>query len=116
MKKLAKVLVSALVLVMICFTLVACAPLSIDSAEEKMEKAGYLVIEEDYDKDENEKVAGFITATKLGDTVTATLYRKTSDAKEAFEALGGDKDSDRVKRSGKWVIVGTKDAVEDFLD
>lgn len=115
MKKLAKILVSALVLMMVCFTLVACAPGSIDSAEDKMEEAGYFVVEQEFDNKDS-KIEGIINATKLGDTVTATLYKKTADAKEAFEELGANEDSKTAKRSGRWVIVGTEDAVEDFLD
>ncbi len=116
MKKFVRIFATVLMVALVGVMAVACAPLNIDSAEDKMEKAGYLVLEEEFDKDENEDIAGIIDATSLTGKVTATLYRSTKAAKEAFEKLGGDKDSKNIKRSGRWVIVGTEKAIEDFLD
>ena len=116
MKKLIRIIASLALVVAFGIIAVGCAPFGIDKAEDKMEDLGYFVIEKDYDKDENETIAGYINATKLETgNVTATLYRKAEDAKEAFEELGADKDSKTVKLVGRWLIVGSEDAVEDFL-
>ncbi len=114
MKKLLSVLLAALT----CLFLVACAPADLDKAEEKMEKAGYnVVVDETFSGLFDDDVVGSIIATKAGDFLTATLFEDAKSAKEYYDKVkdeDADKEDQIVKKSGKWVFVGTEDAVEDF--
>lgn len=114
MKKLITFMLAALT----CISLTACAPADLDKAEAKMEKAGYTVIVEDTLSGLfNKSIVGTIVATKSGDALTATLFEDIESAKEYHEKLvdqNKDKEDQVVKRSGKWVFVGTEDAIEDF--
>ena len=121
MKKLLSVLLAALT----CLFLVACAPANIEKAEKKMEKAGYeVVVTEDFIPEDAEAA---ITATKgnLGDVfsgdvemVTAVLFESASAASDYYKEnkdKAEEEDDTVFKKSGKWVIAGTEDAVKDFL-
>ena len=127
MKKLLSVLLAALT----CVFFVACAPMDIDKAEDKMEKAGYEVTVIDGEAAEkladNEDAEAILTATKgdLGDLlsgdvemVTAVLFESLSAAWDFYQENKdeAEEDDDTVyKMNGKWVISGTEDAVKEFL-
>lgn len=114
-----KKLITFMLAAMTCVSLTACAPADLDKAEAKMEKAGYMVVVDDTISGLlNKSIVGTVVATKSGDILTATLFEDVKSAKEYYEDLV-DKDKDKedqvVKRSGKWVFVGTEDAIEDFM-
>ncbi len=110
-----------LLTVLTCLALVACAPSNLDSAEDKMEKAGYKV--EDYDVEKDGCVGGII-ATKGGsignvigglldgDGLHAVLFETTAAAKAYFESLSEDT---KAVQEGKWVYWGGEAAIEAFL-
>ena len=115
MKKLITLLLAALT----CLSLSACAPMDLDKAEAKMEKAGYtVVVDKTLSGLLNKDIVGTLVATKSGDLLTATLFEDMEAAKEYYDDLvdkNKDKEDQVVKKSGKWVFVGTEDAIEDFL-
>lgn len=112
----------ALVLTLLfAFTLVACAPKDASAAKKKMEKKDYTVIVVTDSKEAEEGVVAIISGTKgalLGEkeAFVAVQYDSTKNAKAAYEkALGEDhKENESVQRVGKWVIVGTSQAIKDF--
>ena len=126
MKKILSVFLAALT----CACLTACAPADLDKAETKMKDAGYDVLLTGEDAAEllvGEEAEGMITATKMegGLTnlsvhkVTAYLFESASAAKDYYDSKKEDmedKDEGTVfKKSGKWVVSGSEDAVKDFL-
>jgi hypothetical protein len=118
MKKALKFLSLAFVAIFAGTLLTACVPSNIEKATEKMEEAGYTVI--DYDKGEDaEGFVGGILATKVlkGEGLIAMLFDSKADAKDFFESMtDSDKDSNygAFQQSGKWVFAGTEGAIEAF--
>ena len=118
MKKALKFLSLAFVAIFAGTLLTACAPSNIEKATEKMEEAGYTVIDYDKGKDAEGFVGGLL-ATKIlkGEGLIAMLFDSNADAKEFFESMtDSDKDSDygAFQQSGKWVFAGTEDAIDAF--
>ena len=94
-----------------CFAMVACAPINVEKAEDKMEDAGYTVIAYSGDDDAEGLVGGLIAKKGLlGDGMTALLFESREDAKEFMEDLGDDS----AVLKGKWVCWGDEDAIKDF--
>jgi hypothetical protein len=65
--------------------------------------------------DENAEAS--LTAIKSGDMLTAVLFKDFKSANEYYKkAMDEDKEKEDqvVKKNGKWVFVGTEDAIEDF--
>ena len=113
MKKWMSKLVSALCAVVLCISMTACAPFTLDRAEEKMEDAGYSVLA--YEGEEEEGLVGGIIATKMDgilnvDTLTALYFSSILDAKDYYDEL----DDEDAKWQGKWVFWGSEEAMEDF--
>ena len=122
----------ALMAALTCFACVACAPANLDKAKEKMVKAGYKVEVSDEAAAEliaGEKAAGMLVAMDSDvdfddfefdmdiDMLTAILFESASAAKEYYEAHKGEEEDNQIlKRDGKWVYVGTEDAIEDFTE
>ena len=114
--------------VLFCLCLAACAPANIEKAQEKLKDAGYTIITMSEEAVPGvDGSVGSITATKTDslmgaisgdiDMIVAVLFESTSDAKEYYEAHKDDEKEDEaqiVKQDGKWVYVGTEDAIEDF--
>ena len=114
-----KKLIGVLLAVLMCFSLTACAPMSVESAEKKMEKAGYTVkvIDGTLAEIVAEDAEAQLVAMKSGDILTAVLFEEADDANAYYKKLVDDekdKEDQIVKKSGKWVYVGTEDAIEDF--
>ena len=117
-----------LMTVLFCLCLAACAPANIEKAQEKLKDAGYTIITMSEEAVPGvDGSVGSITATKsdslMGaisgdiDMIVAVLFESTSDAKEYYEAHKDDEKEDEeqiMKQDGKWVYVGTEDAIEDF--
>jgi hypothetical protein len=117
-----------LMTVLFCLCLAACAPANIEKAQEKLKDAGYTIVTMSEEAVPGvDGSVGSITATKsdslMGaisgdiDMIVAVLFESTSDAKEYYEAHKDDEKEDEaqiVKQDGKWVYVGTEDAIEDF--
>lgn len=117
MKKIARALALVLTLALTCVAFVACAPKDVEAAKAKMTDAGYICagIQDD---DKEEGAVGGIFATKITETVTAVLYDSSADANAAYEKyLEKYKDDTKknVKKSGKWIVIGTEAAIEAFL-
>ena len=112
---------------MMCLACTACAPMNLEKAEEKMEEAGYKVTVTEGDAAEliAENAVGVIVAVDVsislsgisGDMLTAILFDSFSDAIEYYKEHKDD-EKDRedqvIKLSGKWVYIGTEDAIKDF--
>lgn len=111
MKKVLKL--SSLLLVLVALlTLTACVP-SAKKIEEKMEKAGYTVIESPIT---SKNVDAIFVCTNGAETVTVTYYKEKADAKEVYDKL---KEADKDDKggygiSGKAVYVGTEQAIKDL--
>ena len=117
MKKLLKLLSATLLTVLTAVMLLACAPADLDKAEEKLEEAGYTIISNVESNEDG--VVGSITAMKGligGDMIIAILYENAKDAKEAKENYDEEvEDGEGVYQTGKWLIIATEDAYEDFV-
>lgn len=115
MKKGSKLLSLACLFVVSTSLLTACKPTSIEKAEKKMEDEGYAVVAYEVDKDKVDGfVGGFIATNGIisGDSITAILFESADDAKDYYKDVGGE-DSKWV-REGKWVFMGTDNAIKDF--
>ena len=101
-----------------CFAMVACVPGDLAKAEEKMEKAGYNVLNHEV---KAEGYVGGIAASLKGNNMIgdafnavagngliAILFETAADAK----AYAEDKEDAEV--SGKWVFWGSEEAVKAF--
>lgn len=131
MKKLMKWLSMAVLTVVTCFALFACAPADAAKAKEKMEKAGYsvTVVEGEDASDMVDGLVAYVRATKLdislgsgldadGEMVSAYLFDSASSAKKFWDEEMKDEELPEgweAKQSGKWVIGGTQEAVKEFL-
>lgn len=118
MKKAFKFLSLALMAIFTGALLTACVPSNVEKAEEKMEEAGYLVI--DYSKsDDAEGCIGGLLATKIldGEGLIAILFDSKDNAKDYYESLT-DKNTEygNFLQDGKWVYAGTDGAIETFKD
>lgn len=133
MKKLVKILTTAIVSVLACCMLVACVPSNVEKAEKKMEKAGYAVLAVSENNptigeaiDEADDLVGGFIATKVGggiigaitdsNTMIALLFEDKESAKEFLtedSALLKVAYGDLIQK-GKWVYGGTSDAIETF--
>ncbi len=122
MKKLMKVL-SVFVMAFALVALAGCAPKDLASAKEKMVEAGYTCLDVNIDNEEG--VVGIFSASKnliggiLGqgdaDALIATLYDSSKSAKAALADAEKDAEENQVaKVIGKWVVVGTEQAIKDF--
>ena len=114
MKKFAKFMSLALVLVVVVAMLVACVPSTIEDAKIKMEKAGYTVA--DLTNSEAEGLQGyFIAKTGLlsGETLTAMYFDTSANAKAWYES-NTTKDDTTTKCAGRWVYWGTVGGVTTF--
>lgn len=120
MKKTLRISVVTLMLLFV-FTFVACAPKDVDAAKKKLEKADYKVTATTYNAT-SDGACGTVIAVKITNldilnskALVATLYESTADAKAAYEKGGFDKEeSQEVQRIGKWVVVGTEEAIKAF--
>lgn len=117
----------ALMAALTCLACVACAPSNLEKAEEKMKEAGYKVTVMDGDKAKliaGDDAVGVIIAGDVefsftntdAEFFTAVLFETRDDAKDYYEDIKDEEaDEDQVvKQDGKWVYVGTEDAIEDF--
>lgn len=126
-KTFVRILTLALVAVMTCGMLVSCGgPASDpDKAVKALEKNDYVA--KNFDSDLAKlsfswagDVEAVVTGIKKGEAITIIYYEDASAAKDAWEKVEkhfddeNDDDSDFViKRSGKMIYCGTKDAVKD---
>ena len=95
-----------------CLMLVACAPSTVEKAEEKMEEAGYTVVA--YNKDDAEGLQGGLVATSGligGNTMTALYFESSDAAKDYYESLSEDT---KAVKDGKWVYWGDEAAIKAF--
>lgn len=103
----------AIITAIMCIGMAACAPSTVEKAEEKMEKAGYTVLA--YSNEEAEGMVGGFTAKKGligGETLTAMLFDSKDSATDFYGTF-----SQGVKSAvldGKWVYFGSEAAVEAF--
>lgn len=122
MKKFLKSLSLGLVVAMVGVVLCACVPSNLDKAKTRMEDAGYTVISVGKDDSDAEGLVGGIIATKGTllngvDMVTAMLFDSKDNAKKFYEKYVNNQKQDDdtlIKQSGKWVYIGTEQAVKDF--
>ena len=104
----------AVITAIMCIGMSACAPTSIEKAEEKMQEAGYTVGA--YEKDDAEGfVGGFVATAGLGgllggDVMTAVLF----DSKDAASDFYATVNEAGAVLDGKWVYWGSDKAVEAF--
>ena len=112
MKKMMKWLALALASISLSAMLVACAPSSFENGKAKMVKAGYDVTESIAVGLIEGCLSGFYASEGLlsDDKLTALYFESTDAAKASAEKAG-----ENVVQKGKWVISGSKDAIEDFL-
>ena len=129
MKTFVKVLALSLVAVMMCAVLVSCGGPNKDpkKAAEALEEAGYAVqlvdenMPEGYEATiiatkidlENEKV-DFISIAYYSDTevLNADWEEAQDSVKDMAEEMGLEESEIVVKKSGKMIYIGTKDAVK----
>ena len=123
MKKFIMLVLSALT----CLCFVACAPKTVEKAKEKMEAAGYsveLISEDVAEIGLGEEAEGSIIATKTEGgllnlktyILTAVLFDSTKAAKEYYEQTLENSNGDTgITRSGKWVVVGNVEAIDEFM-
>ena len=104
----------AIVTAIMCIGMSACAPSSVEKAEEKMQKAGYTVVA--YEKEDAEGfVGGFVATAGLsgllgGNTMTALLF-ETTDAASDFYSVANQAGA---VLDGKWVYWGSEEAIKEF--
>ena len=113
MKKVLKWIALALTALSMSVMLTACAPSSIEKGKSKMVEAGYNVGDSILDGLIDGCLGGFYASEGLlsEDKLTAYLFESVEAAKEYYESLN----SDKAVLKGKWVLMGSKDAIEDFL-
>ena len=119
MKTFVKVLALSLVAVMMCAVLVSCGGPNADpeKAEKALKDAGY---EAEYTEVGVGGVKGILVAGKGDDGIWITYYDSAEDANKAWEETEEDlkemlKDEEDVviKKSGKMIYYGTKQAIKD---
>ena len=104
----------AVITAIMCIGMSACAPSSIEKAEEKMQEAGYTVVAYE-DKEAEGLVGGFVATAGLsgllsGNTMTALLF----DSKDAATDFYSTVSEAGAVLDGKWVYWGSDEAVEAF--
>lgn len=112
-----KKFLSTMIMALACVAMAACAPMSVEKAEEKMQKEGYMVLAYE-DTDAEGCVGGFVATKNDGEglfdieieMITAVLF-ETSDAASDFYSVANQAGA---VLDGKWVYWGTEDAIEDF--
>lgn len=107
MKKRIVALIACVALISIFgICLVAC---NADTYRDRLEKEGYTVVEGA--KDDN--IEWSLIATNGDDTVNIIAYTTKDQAKAAEEVAEAKLGKDEVYRTGKIVMVGTKQAIKD---
>ncbi len=114
MKKFLKALVAGLSFVTMMAFLAGCVPSNMAKAKEKMEEAGYSVLDYEKSGEEEGLVGGLIAKTGLlgGESLTALLFSSSSEAKEYYEEIKDDVKN--AEHQGKWVFWGTEGGVKAF--
>ena len=114
MKKFLKSLVAGLSFVLMMATLAGCVPSNMAKAKEKMQEAGYSVLDYEKSGEEEGLVGGLIAKTGLitGESLTALLFSSNSEAKEYYEEIKDDVKN--AECQGKWVFWGTEGGVKAF--
>ncbi len=127
MKKMLKWIALAFASMLMCVAFVACVPSNLEKAESKLAKEGYNVeVVTDLGED---KCQGAIRAMKSDgeetDVLMAWLFDSAGDAKDYYNKYkdqlndmaseGGSIYSSPILK-GKWIYIGTSDAIEDFED
>ncbi len=123
MKKAIKWMPLLAVSALTCMAFVACAPSTLEKAEEKLVKEGYKVqIETDMGDVKECKGALMATKTEEGhtDVLMAWLFDSRGAAKDYYneykDQLNEMSESSSPVLDGKWIYIGTSDAIEDFTD
>ncbi len=126
MKKMMKWITLAAASALTCVAFVACAPSGLEKAEKKMDNELYNVrVEENVEGIEG--CEGYLYAKQpslLGsEELYAYLFDSKKDAeaylkanKTVLQAWAEEEDLIGPKQEGKWILIGTEDAIEDFLD
>ena len=112
MKKTIQVIAIVALVSIVALACFACVPKDVDTAKEKLEKAGYsvlplgLLIPDECD--------GSFYATKSAESIYALHFKTSKDAKQYYkENTDGDKNANRGV-SGKWVFWGSEGAIRAF--
>ena len=98
------------------FGFILFGPKTLEKAESKMEDAGYhvVVMEGALAEVTAKDCVGYIIAIKSDDALTAVLFEDAEDAKTFFEKWEPE-ENQSVKKTGKWVYMGTENALKDFV-
>lgn len=129
MKKIAKILSVAMLVVMTALVMTACVPGSAEKAQKKLEKAGYEVEIYTEADDVGKEMLGFVhedavemlMAGKDNNSVAVVWFDNKDAAKEMYDKTYNELKDEIdegvdvvVKIKGKVVYYGTKQAVKDF--
>lgn len=120
MKKIVKRIGLVLTMAVLCVSLFACVPSSLEKAQEKMAREGYNVV--NINVDALDGAEGGIMATDLleGDMLIAVRFESVKAAKQGLkdwdELMSKLGKQGTAIRDGRWVYSGSGDAVEDFAD
>ena len=120
MKRLAKSIISCLLVVMMMILCACNIPLDIDKAKSKMQKNGYHVMDYysyyGYDEEEDaiEGLLGGFVATKrtLGAGITVLYFEDVDYSKAYYSKIRDEIKS--AERSGSCIYWGTEVAIEEF--
>ena len=116
MKKMMKWIVVAAASLVSTLALLACVPSDLDKAYDKMAMEGYTVAIEKVQTDDG--CLGKLHAVKddegCVDSIFAYLFDSKGAAQKYYEANKGN--AHMLVLDGKWVYVGTEDAIDDFTD
>ncbi len=116
MKKTMKWITVAAASLISALALLACVPSDMDKAYDKMAMEGYSVSIEKLQTDDG--CLGKLHAVKdddgCVDSIFAYLFDSKVAAKAYFEENKGN--ANMLILDGKWVYVGTEDAIDDFTD
>lgn len=114
MKKFLKSFCIVFVAIITGFAVTACKPGSVEKAQEKMQSAGYTVLEYENDEGIEGFVGGFIAMNiSAGESMIAILFESKSDA-EKFAEINTDRSYGEVKVEGKWLFAGSEGAIKAF--
>lgn len=98
-------------------TLVSCTPSKPEAAQKKLEKAGYTIILNESSKN-FETAETVLSASKTADrklvSIIAVYYSSSKEAKAAYEKYVGENKNENVKLAGKWILIGSEEAIKDF--